>query len=87
VTRCLISLAAALTVLVAPLAVADHMSPWGMGWASMPNDVHNTRLDPDVTDEEFRELVQQGDLADTVNRCDVDPIYYDCYIEDGVDQQ
>jgi hypothetical protein len=53
----------------------------------MPNDVHNTRLDPDVTDEEFRELVQQGDLADTVNRCDVDPIYYDCYIEDGVEQQ
>lgn len=70
--RSLISLAAALTVLVAPVAVADHMSPTGMGTASMPNDIHNTRLDvrlSDAPNECFTTLVQGGDLADVENRC------------------
>jgi hypothetical protein len=53
-------------------AYADHMSPMGEGWANMPNDVHNTRLDPTVSDEEFTELVQGGDLADEPNRYDDD---------------
>jgi hypothetical protein len=66
----------------APVAMADHNSVWGMGYANMPNDVHNTRLDPDVTDEEFRDLVKSGVLADTLNRCDVAPELYDCYVED-----
>jgi len=31
-----------------PAAVhADHMSVWGPGWANMPNDIHNTRIDTD----------------------------------------
>ena len=38
-------------------ALADHNSKNGEGWANMPNDVHNTRLDPTVSDEEFTELV------------------------------
>ena len=26
-------------------AFADHNSPHGAGWARMPNDIHNTRID------------------------------------------
>jgi hypothetical protein len=56
----------------APVVMADHNSPYGAGWANMPNDIHNTRLDTrDVPDgdEEFRDFVQYGDGADVVNRC------------------
>jgi len=53
-------------------AVADHNSKWGEGWANMPNDIHNTRLDTRATDdnEAFRDFVQYGDGADSVNRFD-----------------
>lgn len=47
-------------------AWADHNSVWGAGWASMPNDIHNTRIEDD--DETFLELVQYGGGADSVNR-------------------
>ena len=63
-----ISLATLLAALASPLAFADHNSPWGEGWASMPNDIHNTRLDDDVSDTEFMEFVQGGGGADSVNR-------------------
>lgn len=67
------------TVLVmlasAPVAMADHMSPDGIGTANMPNDIHNTRLDIRISEapnECFVALVQSGDLADSVNRCEDD---------------
>lgn len=58
--------------LVMTSAYADHNSPMGEGWANMPNDVHNTRLDPTISDDEFSELVQGGDLATEPNRYDDD---------------
>jgi hypothetical protein len=67
--------AALLALSAAPLVVADHMSPDGIGTAGMPNDIHNTRLDVRLSDAPntcFTDLVQQGDLADVDNRCDSD---------------
>jgi hypothetical protein len=76
-------IAVALVALTAaPVAMADHNSVWGMGYANMPNDVHNTRLDPTVTDEEFRALVKKGVLAHTPTRCDADDPPVGCYVED-----
>ena len=73
----ILSAAAALAFAAAPVALADHMSPDGIGTASMPNDVHNTRLDvrlDDAPNECFTDLVQSGDLALVENRClDEDP--------------
>ena len=63
-------------LLATPLAFADHNSVWGEGWANMPNDIHNTRLDTLGEDSDtFLEFVQYGDGADSVNR----------YLEDGED--
>lgn len=62
---CLMSGALAMTS-----AYADHNSPMGAGWANMPNDIHNTRLED--TQEEFMDLVQGGGGADSVNRYDDD---------------
>ena len=73
--RPLVVVAALLALTAAALALADHMSPDGIGTASMPNDIHNTRLDvrlSDALNECFTDLVQQGDLADVDNRCDSD---------------
>ena len=49
---------------------ADHPSPMGAGWANMPNDIHNTRLED--SNEEFMDLVQGGGGVDSVNRYDDD---------------
>ncbi len=51
-------------------AHADHMSPWGPGWANMPNDIHNTRFDTRLADDNdaFRDFVRYGEGADSVNR-------------------
>lgn len=49
-------------------ALADHMSPWGEGWANMPNDIHNTRLDLRDDNDAFRDFIQYGEGADTTNR-------------------
>ena len=49
-------------------ALADHNSVWGAGFANMPNDIHNTRIEDD--DETFFDLVLMGDGADSVNRYD-----------------
>jgi hypothetical protein len=61
-----------LTAAAAFLAVAhaDHMSPWGEGWANMPNDIHNTRMDTRLLDDDdaFRDFVMYGEGADSVNR-------------------
>lgn len=47
---------------------ADDNSPWGEGWASMPNDIHNTRIDTmDEDTKEFIDFVRMGSGADTDN--------------------
>jgi len=52
-----------------PLAFADHNSVWGEGWANMPNDIHNTRIDTmDEDSSVFQEFVSHGAGADSVNR-------------------
>lgn len=59
----LVIAAASLTV-----AQADHMSPWGPGWAGMPNDIHNTRLDTRGDNEAFLDFIRYGEGADSINR-------------------
>lgn len=59
----LVIVAASLTA-----AQADHMSPWGPGWANMPNDIHNTRLDTRGDNETFFDFIRYGAGADSVNR-------------------
>lgn len=49
-------------------AQADHMSPWEAGWANMPNDIHNTRLDTRGETSAFLEFIRYGEGADSVNR-------------------
>jgi hypothetical protein len=54
-----------------PAAVhADHMSVWGPGWANMPNDIHNTRIETRLADDDdaFRDFVIYSDGADITNR-------------------
>lgn len=63
----LATLALGFGMLVSVSATADHNSIWGEGWASMPNDIHNTRLDVDDTDD-FIDFVRMGAGADSVNR-------------------
>ena len=63
------SVATALALGASP-AVADHNSKNGEGWAKMPNDIHNTRIETRETkdNEAFREFVQYGEGSDSVNR-------------------
>ena len=53
-------------------ALADHNSKWGEGWANMPNDIHNTRIDTLGDRDSFREFVRFGNGADSVNRFKTD---------------
>jgi len=46
----------------------DHNSRWGEGWANMPNDIHNTRVETRGDNTAFRDFVRQGNGADSVNR-------------------
>ena len=63
------------TMLFASTAHADHNSPHGAGWARMPNDIHNTRIETLGGDNSvFRDFVRYGNGADSVNR----------YADDGV---
>lgn len=57
-----------LAALVSVSALADHNSPNGAGWANMPNDVHNTRIEDGLSNQEFSAFVRQGGGADSVNR-------------------
>ena len=52
------------------VAQADHMSIWGAGWANMPNDIHNTRIDTRLLDDDaaFRDFVRYGVGAERTNR-------------------
>jgi len=65
-----LALSSAIAALAASPAFADHNSPMGAGWANMPNDIHNTRIDTRLAedDDAFLEFVQYGAGADTVNR-------------------
>jgi len=59
----------ALSTLNFSSAHADHNSVWGEGWANMPNDIHDTRIDTLGSDgTEFRDFVRYGNGADSVNR-------------------
>jgi hypothetical protein len=49
-----------LAALVAGSALADHNSPNGAGWANMPNDIHNTRIEDGLSGREFSAFVRQG---------------------------
>ena len=57
-----------LAALFSVSALADHNSPWGAGWANMPNDIHNIQIEDDLSGTEFSDVVRQGAGADTVNR-------------------
>jgi hypothetical protein len=57
-----------LSALFSVPALADHNSPHGAGWANMPNDIHNTRIEDSLSGTEFADFVRQGAGADTVNR-------------------
>lgn len=57
-----------IAALLSASAMADHNSPNGSGWANMPNDIHNTRIEDGLSGTEFRDFVRQGAGADTVNR-------------------
>jgi hypothetical protein len=63
-------------VLATTSAYADHNSVWGEGWANMPNDIHNTRIETlDVEDGNtiFTDFVREGGGADSVNDAVLDP--------------
>lgn len=56
--------------LASSAALADHNSIWGPGTANMPNDIHNTRIDTRLDDDNaaFIDFVRGGAGADSVNR-------------------
>jgi len=60
-------------LLLPAVASADHNSKWGEGWANMPNDIHNTRIDTRGDNTAFRDFVRNGNGADSVNRYATDP--------------
>lgn len=71
----LLTLAIASTLLVAAVpGFADHNSKNGEGWANMPNDIHNTRIETRESGdtEAFKDFVKYGDGSDSVNRFDSD---------------
>lgn len=66
--------AATAIALCATPAIADHNSKNGEGWANMPNDIHNTRIETleSNDNEAFRDLVKYGEGSESVNRFDTD---------------
>ena len=62
-------LVAAISLAGAGTVLADHNSNWGEGWANMPNDIHNTRIDTrDSDNDDFTDFVKMGAGSDSVNR-------------------
>jgi hypothetical protein len=55
---------------VGSAAWGDHNSRWGAGWANMPNDIHNTRVDTRVSgdNELFQDFVRYGAGSTVPNR-------------------
>lgn len=68
------STAIALILAASGPAFADHNSKNGEGWANMPNDIHNTRIETKEADdnEAFRDFVKYGEGSRTENRFDTD---------------
>lgn len=61
-------------MLATTTAYADHNSVWGEGWANMPNDIHNTRIETmDEDNSVFTDQVREGGLVDSVNDAVLDP--------------
>ncbi|MEA3275802.1 MAG: hypothetical protein U9Q81_11040 [Pseudomonadota bacterium] len=56
------------TLFAQQAAFADHNSPHGAGWARMPNDIHNTRIETRGDNTAFRDFVRYGNGASSVNR-------------------
>ena len=54
------------------VAFADHNGAMGAGTANMPNDIHNTRIEDNLSSTEWRDFVSKGAGAETVNRYDDD---------------
>ena len=74
--RTLLATCIASGVLATTSAYADHNSVWGEGWANMPNDIHNTRIETlDVEDGNtiFTDFVREGGGANSVNDAVLDP--------------
>jgi hypothetical protein len=67
-TQHIAGLIAVVGCLAALPASADHNSVWGAGWANMPNDIHNTRIEDNLSGQEWRDFVRQGNGASTTNR-------------------
>ena len=64
-----LAVASGLLVVAAPV-IADHNSKNGEGWANMPNDIHNTRIETREADdnEAFRDFVKYGEGSTSENR-------------------
>lgn len=68
-----LAVASGLLVVAGP-AIADHNSKNGEGWANMPNDIHNTRIETREADDNdaFKDFVRYGEGSKTENRFDTD---------------
>ena len=53
-------LAGMATLSISSFAHADHMSIWGEGWANMPNEIHNLRMEYKDDNDAFLSEVQYG---------------------------
>jgi len=64
-----LAVASGLLVVAAPV-IADHNSKNGEGWANMPNDIHNMRIETrEANDNEaFRDFVKYGEGSASENR-------------------
>ena len=64
-----LAVASGLLAVAAPV-IADHNSKNGEGWANMPNDIHNMRIETREADdnEAFRDFVKYGEGSKTENR-------------------
>ena len=64
-----LAVASGLLVVAAPV-IADHNSKNGEGWANMPNNIHNMRIETrEANDNEaFRDFVKYGEGSTSENR-------------------
>ena len=54
--------------LIAMAAQADHNSIWNEGWANMPNDIHNARVETmDEDTATFVDYVRMGSGSEAAN--------------------
>jgi hypothetical protein len=63
-----ITLAGIVSIAVSANVLADHNSPFGAGMAGMPNDIHNTVIEDDLSGTEFMDFISQGAGALSTNR-------------------